>query len=61
MLALLARCAKVRPEMRTMMRKQSSARAEIEALQSGYRNLGYVSDEQIATALYLAQQLQKPY
>ncbi|MGB0343455.1 MAG: AAA family ATPase [Parvibaculales bacterium] len=43
-----------------MMRKQSSARAEIEALQSGYRNLGYVSDEQIATALYLAQQLQKP-
>ena len=42
------------------MRKQSSARAEIEALQSGYRNLGYVSDEQIATALYLAQQLQKP-
>jgi len=42
------------------MRKETSARDAIEALQSGYRNLGYVSDEQIATALYLAQKLEKP-
>ncbi len=42
------------------MRKETSARDAIEALQSGYHNLGYVSDEQIATAFYLAQQLQKP-
>ena len=37
-----------------------SARGAIDAIQSGYEQLGYVSDEQIATALFLAQTLEKP-
>jgi len=37
-----------------------SARDAIDAIQSGYEQLGYVSDEQIATALFLAQTLEKP-
>ena len=37
-----------------------SARDAIDAIQSGYKQLGYVSDEQIATALFLAQTLEKP-
>ena len=36
------------------------ARSAIDAIQSGYEQLGYVSDEQIATALFLAQTLEKP-
>ncbi|CAI8217468.1 MAG: Holliday junction ATP-dependent DNA helicase RuvB [Alphaproteobacteria bacterium] len=42
------------------MSKQKTARGAIEALMAGYEKLGYVSDEQIATALYLAQKLEKP-
>ena len=37
-----------------------SARSAIDAIQAGYKQLGYVSDEQIATALFLAQTLEKP-
>ena len=37
-----------------------SARDAIDAIQSGYEQLGYVSDEQIATAFFLAQTLEKP-
>ncbi|MDC0131955.1 MoxR family ATPase [Alphaproteobacteria bacterium] len=37
-----------------------SARSAIDAIQAGYQQLGYVSDEQIATALFLAQTLEKP-
>ena len=42
------------------MSKQKTARSAIEALMAGYEKLGYVSDDQIATALYLAQRLEKP-
>ena len=42
------------------MSKQETARSAIEALKTGYEKLGYVSDEQIATALFLAQKLEKP-
>ena len=42
------------------MSKQDTARGAIEALMAGYEKLGYVSDEQIATALFLAQKLEKP-
>ena len=42
------------------MGKQKTARGAIEALMAGYEKLGYVSDEQIATALYLSQKLEKP-
>lgn len=42
------------------MGKQDTARGAIEALMAGYEKLGYVSDEQIATALFLAQKLEKP-
>ena len=42
------------------MSKQDTARSAIEALMAGYEKLGYVSDEQIATALFLAQKLEKP-
>ena len=42
------------------MSKQDTARDAIEALMAGYEKLGYVSDEQIATALFLAQKLEKP-
>ena len=39
---------------------QQTAHKAIAALRHGYEKLGYVSDDQIATALYLAQQLEKP-
>ena len=42
------------------MSKQETARDAIEALMAGYEKLGYVSDEQISTALFLAQKLEKP-
>ncbi len=42
------------------MSKQETARDAIEALMAGYEKLGYVSDTQIATALFLAQKLEKP-
>jgi len=42
------------------MSKQETARSAIEDLMTGYEKLGYVSDEQIATALFLAQKLEKP-
>jgi len=42
------------------MSKQETARDAIDGLMAGYEKLGYVSDEQIATALFLAQQLEKP-
>ena len=42
------------------MSRQGTARDAIEALMAGYEKLGYVSDEQIATALFLAQKLEKP-
>ena len=42
------------------MSKQKTARGAIEALMAGYEKLGYVSDDQIATALFLAQKLEKP-
>ena len=43
-----------------MTESKNSARDAIEAILSGYEKLGYVSDEQIATALFLAQKLEKP-
>ena len=43
-----------------MTKSKNSARDAIEAILSGYEKLGYVSDEQIATALFLAQKLEKP-
>lgn len=42
------------------MSKQETARDAIDGLMAGYEKLGYVSDEQIATALFLAQKLEKP-
>ena len=42
------------------MSKNETARDAIDGLLAGYQKLGYVSDEQIATALYLAQKLEKP-
>ena len=42
------------------MSRQDTARDAIEALMAGYEKLGYVSDEQIATALFWAQKLEKP-
>ena len=42
------------------MSEKDTARGAIEALMAGYEKLGYVSDEQIATALFLAQKLEKP-
>ena len=42
------------------MCKQKTACNAIESFMAGYEKLGYVSDEQIATALYLAQKLEKP-
>lgn len=43
-----------------MRNNGTQARSAIDAIQSGYEQLGYVSDEQIATALFLAQTLEKP-
>jgi len=42
------------------MSETETARSAIEGLMAGYEKLGYVSDEQIATALFLAQKLEKP-
>ena len=42
------------------MSETQTARSAIEGLMAGYEKLGYVSDEQIATALFLAQKLEKP-
>ncbi|MBE8190951.1 MAG: MoxR family ATPase [Alphaproteobacteria bacterium] len=43
------------------MKDQSpNARQAIEGITQGYQKLGYISDEQIATALFLAQALEKP-
>ncbi|MGC6535241.1 MAG: AAA family ATPase [Parvibaculales bacterium] len=39
---------------------KNPARDAIEAILAGYEKLGYVSDQQIATALFLAQKLEKP-
>lgn len=39
---------------------ENTARDAIEAIMQGYEKLGYVSDTQIATALFLAQKLEKP-
>ena len=39
---------------------KNPALAAIGDMMAGYEKLGYVSDQQIATALYLAQQLEKP-
>lgn len=43
-----------------MTKSENAARDAIEAILAGYQKLGYVSDEQIATALFLAQKLEKP-
>ena len=43
-----------------MTKSENAARDAIEAILTGYEKLGYVSDEQIATALFLAQKLEKP-
>ena len=43
-----------------MSKVENQARNDIEAMMAGYEKLGYVSDRQIATALYLAQKLEKP-
>ncbi len=39
---------------------KQTVRTIIDDIQTGYEKLGYVGDEQIATALYLAQNLEKP-
>jgi len=39
---------------------KNQAQDAIEAILAGYEKLGYISDEQIATALFLAQKLEKP-
>ncbi len=39
---------------------KNEAQDAIEAILAGYEKLGYISDEQIATALFLAQKLEKP-
>ena len=43
-----------------MTQIENQARAAIEEIMQGYEKRGYVSDEQIATALFLAQKLEKP-
>ena len=43
-----------------MTKTDNPARDAIEAIMAGYEKLGYVSDTQIATALFLAQKLEKP-
>lgn len=44
----------------TKRNSDNAARGAIEAIMQGYEKLGYVSDTQIATALFLAQKLEKP-
>jgi MoxR-like ATPase len=43
-----------------MTEVKNQAQDAIEAILAGYEKLGYISDEQIATALFLAQKLEKP-
>tara|TARA_B110000971_G_scaffold219056_1_gene259248 strand:- start:1224 stop:2183 length:960 start_codon:yes stop_codon:yes gene_type:complete len=43
-----------------MSEMKNEAQDAIEAILAGYEKLGYISDEQIATALFLAQKLEKP-
>ncbi len=43
-----------------MSDKKNPALSAIEKIMTGYQKLGYVSDQQIATALFLAQKLEKP-
>jgi len=43
-----------------MSEMKNQAQDAIEAILAGYEKLGYISDEQIATALFLAQKLEKP-
>ena len=45
---------------RAMSETQTDAGAEIAEIQAGYAARGYVSDSQIATALFLARKLEKP-
>jgi MoxR-like ATPase len=43
-----------------MTEMKNQAQDAIETILAGYEKLGYISDEQIATALFLAQKLEKP-
>ena len=45
---------------RAMSETYTDAGAEIAEIQAGYGARGYVSDSQIATALFLARKLEKP-
>ena len=45
---------------RAMSETHKDAGAEIAEIQAGYAARGYVSDSQIATALFLARKLEKP-
>ena len=53
-------CAMFRAMSQTTQDAGKDASAEIEEIQAGYAARGYVSDSQIATALFLARKLEKP-
>lgn len=53
-------CAMFRAMSQTTQDAGKGASAEIEEIQAGYAARGYVSDNQIATALFLARKLEKP-
>ena len=53
-------CAMFRAMSQTTQDAGKDASAEIEEIQAGYAARGYVSDNQIATALFLARKLEKP-
>ena len=53
-------CAMFRAMSDTTHDAGKNASAEIEEIQAGYAARGYVSDSQIATALFLARKLEKP-
>ena len=53
-------CAMFRAMSQTTQDAGKDASAEIEEIQAGYAACGYVSDNQIATALFLARKLEKP-
>ena len=53
-------CAMFRAMSETTQDAGKGASAEIEEIQAGYAARGYVSDSQIATALFLARKLEKP-
>ncbi len=53
-------CAMFRAMTETTQDAGKDASAEIEEIQAGYAARGYVSDSQIATALFLARKLEKP-